>query len=65
MSETEGIDILGNMVEASSLSINSNFYGNLHNMGHVFISLVHDPDSRHLVSLMNYFCGLSDNFFFK
>ncbi|XP_043646065.1 phenoloxidase 2 [Drosophila teissieri] len=44
-----GIDILGNMVEAiPSLSINYNFYGNLHNEGHNLISFAHDPDNRHL-----------------
>lgn len=49
MTENEGIDILGNIVEASSLSPNPTLYGNLHNMGHVFLSYVHDPDHRHLV----------------
>ncbi|XP_039479910.1 phenoloxidase 2 [Drosophila santomea] len=44
-----GIDILGNMIEAiPSLSINYNFYGNLHNEGHNLISFAHDPDNRHL-----------------
>lgn len=37
------------MIEASPvLSINSNFYGNLHNQGHNIISYAHDPDARHL-----------------
>ncbi|XP_055859251.1 phenoloxidase 2-like [Episyrphus balteatus] len=44
----KGIDILGDMIEASSLTPNSRLYGNLHNMGHSLISLAHDPDSRHL-----------------
>ncbi|XP_030746158.1 phenoloxidase 1-like isoform X2 [Sitophilus oryzae] len=50
LNENEGIDILGNMVEASILSPNGEFYGNLHNMGHVFLSFIHDPDHRHLES---------------
>lgn len=50
LSENEGIDILGNMVEASVLSPNRNFYGDLHNSGHVFLAFIHDPDHRYLVS---------------
>ncbi|XP_023012800.2 phenoloxidase 1 [Leptinotarsa decemlineata] len=48
LTEFEGIDVLGNIVEATILSPNKAFYGDLHNMGHVFISYVHDPDNRHL-----------------
>ncbi|KAH8253120.1 hypothetical protein KR032_003624 [Drosophila birchii] len=49
LDDVRGIDILGNMIEASPvLSINSNFYGNLHNQGHNIISFAHDPDARHL-----------------
>ncbi|XP_016947552.1 phenoloxidase 2 [Drosophila biarmipes] len=45
------IDILGNMIEATPvLSVNYNFYGNLHNEGHNIISYAHDPDQRHLES---------------
>ncbi|XP_063218970.1 phenoloxidase 1-like [Bacillus rossius redtenbacheri] len=42
------IDTLGNMVEASVLTPNSNLYGDIHNLGHVAIGLCHDPDGRHL-----------------
>lgn len=45
-----GIDTLGNMMESSILSPNRQLYGDLHNMGHVFISYSHDPDHRHLES---------------
>lgn len=38
LDETRGIDILGNMMEASILTPNSQLYGDLHNMGHVFVS---------------------------
>ncbi|KAG8238621.1 hypothetical protein J437_LFUL018539 [Ladona fulva] len=48
LTETGGIDILGNMVEASIISINQNLYGDFHNFGHVAIALAHDPDHRHL-----------------
>lgn len=50
LDETRGIDILGNMMEASMLTPNSQLYGDLHNMGHVVISYSHDPDHRHLES---------------
>lgn len=50
LTENEGIDILGNMIESSILSPNRTYYGDLHNMGHVFISYIHDPDHRHLES---------------
>lgn len=50
LDEVRGIDILGNMMESSTLSVNRQLYGDLHNMGHVFISYAHDPDHRHLES---------------
>ncbi|XP_046387012.1 phenoloxidase 1-like [Ischnura elegans] len=49
LTEMGGIDILGNMIEASPvLSINRNLYGDMHNFGHVAIAVSHDPDNRHL-----------------
>lgn len=50
LTEFGGIDVLGNIMESSLLSINRNFYGDMHNMGHVAIALCHDPDNRFLVS---------------
>lgn len=50
LDERTGIDLLGNIMESSSLSINRDLYGDLHNLGHVFISYCHDPDHRHLES---------------
>lgn len=50
LTENEGIDILGNIVESSILSPNRAFYGDLHNTGHIMLSLIHDPDHRHLES---------------
>ncbi|XP_046387013.1 phenoloxidase 2-like [Ischnura elegans] len=48
LTEEGGIDILGDIVEASILSINPNLYGNVHNLGHFLLALPHDPDQRHL-----------------
>ncbi|XP_050296602.1 phenoloxidase 1-like [Anthonomus grandis grandis] len=50
LDEMTGIDILGNMVEATMLSPNPAFYGDLHNTGHTLLSYIHDPDHRHLES---------------
>lgn len=50
LSEDKGIDILGNMVEASDLSVNKKLYGEVHNMGHLAIAYCHDPDNRYLES---------------
>lgn len=50
LTEFEGIDILGNMIESSIISPNRAFYGDIHNYGHVFLSYIHDPDHRHLES---------------
>lgn len=49
LDEFTGIDILGNMVEATILSPNLTYYGDFHNMVHVAISYCHDPDNRYLV----------------
>ncbi|VVC24126.1 Hypothetical protein CINCED_3A001218 [Cinara cedri] len=48
LTENEGIDILGNIIEASILSVNPFLYGSLHNNGHNAISYIHDPDNRYL-----------------
>ncbi|XP_061387445.1 phenoloxidase 2-like, partial [Musca vetustissima] len=44
----KGIDILGDIVEATSLSVNPEYYGSLHNEGHNIIALCHDPEARFL-----------------
>lgn len=46
LTEEGGIDILGNIIENSGISINQNLYGNLHNLGHVAVAQCHDPDGR-------------------
>lgn len=48
LDEANGINILGDILEASAISPNRQLYGNLHNMGHNVIAYVHDPDNRHL-----------------
>ncbi|XP_039745914.1 phenoloxidase subunit 1 [Pararge aegeria] len=48
LDEETGIDVLGNLMESSIISRNRGYYGDLHNMGHVFISYSHDPDHRNL-----------------
>ncbi|KAL1490376.1 hypothetical protein ABEB36_013085 [Hypothenemus hampei] len=50
LTEFEGIDVLGNIVESSILSPNRDFYGDMHNTGHILLSYIHDPDHRHLES---------------
>lgn len=49
LTESRGIDILGNIVESSVISANKNLYGDLHNLGHVAIALCHDPENKNLV----------------
>lgn len=50
LTEFEGIDVLGNIIESSILSPNRNYYGDFHNMGHIMVGYIHDPDHRFLVS---------------
>ncbi|XP_052872969.1 phenoloxidase 8-like [Anopheles cruzii] len=48
LDEERGIDLLGDIVEASILTPNRTLYGSLHNMGHNVIAYIHDPDYRYL-----------------
>lgn len=48
LDEVTGIDLLGDMVESTQLSVNRTYYGNLHGFGHDLISFIHDPDGRYL-----------------
>lgn len=43
-----GIDILGNMIESSVISVNRDLYGDWHNSGHFIFAYSHDPDGRYL-----------------
>ena len=48
----QGIDVLGNMIEASVLTPNALYYGDLHNLGHLALAFIHDPQYRYMVSLV-------------
>lgn len=37
-------------MESSVVSIDREYYGNVHNMGHLFLAFAHDPEHRHLES---------------
>lgn len=39
LDNTNGVDVLGDMLEASILTPNRALYGSLHNFGHVMISV--------------------------
>lgn len=43
MNDTDGINKLGAIIEASSCSLNPNYYGSLHNLGHILLGRVVDP----------------------
>uniref|UniRef100_A0A240PK95 Tyrosinase copper-binding domain-containing protein n=1 Tax=Anopheles epiroticus TaxID=199890 RepID=A0A240PK95_9DIPT len=45
-----GIDVLGDIIESSALSVNRQLYGDTHNSGHILISFVHDPREEYLES---------------
>lgn len=47
MNNNGAIDILGNLIEATALSVNQRYFGSLHNDGHTFISLCHDPNGKY------------------
>jgi len=46
LSNDRGIDILGDLVEPSDLSVNRQLYGSFHNGGHNILCCAHDPDFR-------------------
>ncbi|XP_053663961.1 phenoloxidase 8-like [Anopheles marshallii] len=50
LDNARGIDILGNIIERSALSINRSLYGDLHNSGHTLLAYVHDPRGTYLES---------------
>ena len=49
LKDHNGMDLIGNMVEANFMSINFEYYGSLHNMGHDVIAYIHDPNNVYLV----------------
>ncbi|XP_058059769.1 phenoloxidase 8-like [Anopheles bellator] len=50
LDEHTGIDLLGNIVENSILSVNLQHYGNYHSLLHSMIGFIHDPDNLYLES---------------
>lgn len=50
LDETHGIDILGDIMESSHESKNPEYYGSLHNWGHVLMANILDPDGRFQVN---------------
>ncbi|XP_052128833.1 phenoloxidase 2-like [Frankliniella occidentalis] len=50
LTEEDGAEMLANTIESNSLSPNDQLYGELTNMGHIIISLAHDPENRYLES---------------
>nr|AAZ40338.1 hemocyanin subunit IIIb [Carcinoscorpius rotundicauda] len=47
LEEPHGIDMLGAIIEASHDSVKHDFYGSIHNWGHVMFARLHDPDGRY------------------
>uniref|UniRef100_A0A1W7RAD7 Hemocyanin subunit 3c n=1 Tax=Hadrurus spadix TaxID=141984 RepID=A0A1W7RAD7_9SCOR len=47
LTEAFGIDILGDLVESSYESVNKEFYGSLHNWGHVMMAAIQDPKGKY------------------
>lgn len=50
ISGPDGIDIFGNLLECSDLSVNMKYYGDYHKSGHRLLGYCHDPDQRYNVS---------------
>lgn len=50
LTEYEGTDVIGNIIQSSMLSVNREYYGDLNGMGHMVIAYCHDPHNKFLVS---------------
>ncbi|XP_065074155.1 phenoloxidase 8-like [Ochlerotatus camptorhynchus] len=48
LTEENGVDILGNIMEPSSLTVNRQYYGSYHGNLHNIIAYSHDPEGRFL-----------------
>nr|CCA94923.1 hemocyanin subunit b [Mastigoproctus giganteus] len=46
LDEETGINVLGDLIESSYDSVNREYYGSIHNWGHVLFAAIKDPDSR-------------------
>lgn len=47
LNNTEGIDVLGSIIEASTSSPNPNYYGSIHNFCHILLSKITDPQGKY------------------
>ncbi|CAG0888345.1 unnamed protein product [Cyprideis torosa] len=56
LNNSAGINVLGAMIEASTESPNSLYYGSIHNFCHMLLSRIADPDGKYGVSV----CGIED-----
>merc|ERR1712126_499036 len=46
INDTTGINTLGQIIESSACSPNAHYYGSLHNLAHVMLSKVSDPQGN-------------------
>lgn len=53
LDDKTGIDILGNMVQSNILSPNQDYYGDLHNHGHLLLAYIHDPNGYYKVKIIS------------
>jgi hypothetical protein len=54
LNDTTGINILGSLVEPSQESPHPEFYGALHNYGHVLLGQITDPKGKFDVSMTSF-----------
>jgi hypothetical protein len=47
LNNSVGIDVLGSMIESSTSSPNSKFYGSIHNFCHMLLSRITDPEGKY------------------
>uniref|UniRef100_A0A182QSW5 Tyrosinase copper-binding domain-containing protein n=1 Tax=Anopheles farauti TaxID=69004 RepID=A0A182QSW5_9DIPT len=45
-----GVDVLGDIIESSTISVNRELYGDTHNIGHILLCFIHDPRGEFLES---------------
>ncbi|KAL7300488.1 hypothetical protein TKK_0006490 [Trichogramma kaykai] len=48
LDESNAVEVLGNLFESNLMSVNKDYYGDVHNSLHNLVSLLHDPDNRYL-----------------
>lgn len=48
LNNDQGCNVLGNLLQSSSLSVNRHYYGDIANIGLAFIAYCHDPENYSL-----------------